>query len=201
MKMNTRRIKKTKNSICLIMIFLGLALSARSFSQNQILLTDTLIAYQEDGFWGDWVMSPVENWLSPTDYYNGQAFIRIEVFEKPDDTTQTSIILRIGSGKHHERAQYIRLGVKRVIFTKMGVHYFNMSIKDALPLTVEEFKWDSPMKFIQLVVADKNGQMISEWESDLGTYLAEKRNYLPLKIRYSSVLVPGGSKFKKPSWW
>lgn len=170
---------------------------------DQHVLVDTIFEYTEDGYAGDIYKKskPFENWLTP-DYKDGEMHVRVEVLEKPNDTTTTCILCRICSGPHHDRTQNRRFGVGKVLFNKKGIYNFSFPVYNGVPLTQpDHFKWDSSYTLIQVVGADAKGQMVSKWENDLGTFMGSKSDYFPLKVRYTAILVPKNEHFKKPKSW
>ncbi|HEX8277693.1 MAG TPA: hypothetical protein VF540_03330 [Segetibacter sp.] len=172
-------------------------------ASEQYILVDTIFEYKEDGYTGDVYKKskPFQNWLTPN-YKDGEMHVRVEVLEKPNDTTTSSILCRICSGPHHDRTQNRRFGIGKVLFNRKGVYHFSFPVSDGVSLTQpDHFKWDSSYTLIQVVCADPKGQMVSKWENDLGTFAGFKADYLPLKVRYTAILVPKNQRFKKPKSW
>ncbi|HEX8528924.1 MAG TPA: hypothetical protein VF646_02840, partial [Cytophagales bacterium] len=142
------------------------------------------------------------NWRSPLNYQQGTLYVRVEVLEKPDTVTVTSLLCRICSGPHHDRTQNRRFGIGRVTFRKPGIYYHQLKVAEGKPLTEpDHFQWDAPITLLQIVCADPQGQMVSQWESDLGTFAGSKGAYFPLKARYTAFLLPKGSPFTPPAFW
>jgi hypothetical protein len=173
-------------------------------SAQQFILVDGVFDYNDDGHIGD--MAPHKqapaNWIRPVNYRDGVAHIRIEVLNKANDTTPTSVLCRVGSGEHAERAKVIRIGFQKTLFKKPGLCSFEQDVCDAEPLIKPgTFDWDKRPTLLQIVVTDPNGQMVSKWEHDLGTFTGEMKDYFPLKIHYTVIVTAKDAVFEKPGWW
>jgi hypothetical protein len=68
-----------------------------------------------------------------------------------------------------------------------------------------KFDFSQPLFAMQLAVTDLRGMIVHrrveqgernrfEGSPDLG-------RYLPLKVRYTAIVVAQGAEFQKPSWW
>ena len=174
-----------------------------SFSSKQVLLADTVILYEKDGYAGDFpVIQKFSNWQNPDNFQDGVLHIRIEVRDKPNNTTTTGILCRMLSGTHKDRSQNLRFGIGKVVFKSIGTYHYEVPVSEAEPLTTPgNFRFDKAISGIQIVATDVKGQMISAWEHDLGTFDGKIQDYFPLKIRYSAWLTVKGKDFDKPKAW
>ena len=178
--------------------------SCTGLSAQQFVLVDGVFDYNDDGHIGD--MAPgrqtPSSWMTPANYRDGVAHIRLEVLQKANNMTPTSVLCRVGSGEHQERAKYIRVGFQKAIFSKPGLYHFSQDVNQAEPLVKPGvFDWSKRPTLLQVVVADANGQMVSKWEHDLGTFTGEMKDYFPLKIRYTVIVTAKDAVFEKPAWW
>ncbi len=173
-------------------------------SAGQLVLVDEHFHYEADGFAKprDARSPGPRHWLTPFDYRRGRAHIRVEVFAQPVGGPPTSILCRLCSGPHHDRAQNLRLGIGVVIFNGVGVHRYEQAVSDARPLVEPgAFRWNAPVTEVQVPVADVGGQIVSKWESDLGVFSGAMEDYLPLRVRFSAILTPAGVEFCPPDFW
>jgi hypothetical protein len=145
-----------------------------------------------------------DSWLRPVNWHDGTVHYRIEVLEKPDDTTITQVISRLTTDTY-EGTHNIWLGFGACAFRSKGVHYFTQPFLAHRPMIPNvRFNWDHPIHAFQLVVVDGRGvpihrrleQGINPFQGspDLGLYL-------PLDIRYTAVVVAPGAKFTPPVGW
>lgn len=173
-------------------------------SPPQVTLVDSVYQFQEDGYVGDVYprRKVFANWVTPVNYRDGRFYVRVEVLEKPDTVTPTSLLYRVCSGPHHDRSQNRRFGVGKVVFTRPGTYRYQFNVADGIPLIEpDRFNWEVPIKLFQVVCADADGQMVSKWETDLGKFTGAKTAYFPLKVHYTAILVAKGSQFRPPSFW
>ncbi len=174
-----------------------------TYANHQVLLIDKMLIYNDDGFLTDFLpRDEFLNWLTPINYEKGTVYSRVEVFFKPDSSTETSILLRLGSGEHHERKKVNIYRYAKAFFTKPGITYCTEPVTSAHPLvSPSEFRWNGSITFIQLPCADKFGKPVSRWEQDLGAFYGKKESYFPLKVRFSAIIVPEGQTLIKPDFW
>ena len=184
-------------------LLIVLLTSALPSAAQQFTLVDDVFTFAEDGHVGD--IPPkeaTESWKKPVDYYGGWAHIRVEVMQTANTSTPVSVLCRVLSGEHKDRAKVSRLGYRKVVFRKPGVYHFRIAIASMEPLvSPSDFRWDVRPTALQIVAADKNGQMVSRWEHDLGTFLGQMQDYLPLKVRYTAIIVAKGGRFQAPVGW
>lgn len=171
---------------------------------HPLVLFDEVLEWKNDGYIRDWP-APKDfppSWTGQANYKDGRAYIRVEVLEKNNDLPM-SIVCRFTSGPHKDRTKYLRIGAGKVLFSKPGVYYFSQKISETSPLVNDGGKldWNSPITIIQPVLADINGQMVSQYEQDLGKFEGQLENYFPLKARYTVIIVPAGERFIPPAFW
>jgi hypothetical protein len=171
-------------------------------SNGQRLLLDGFFRYETDGFVGDiHPTDPLPTWRGARDYARGRVFVRVEVMQKRNRTPM-QVLGRVGSGPHHDRAQVIVLGAGKGVFDAVGVVHFELPMSEATPLVPEgRFRWDAPVTFLQVALADARGNRVSDWEQDLGAFSGQKRDYFPTRVRYTAILVPAGETFVPPRFW
>lgn len=145
-----------------------------------------------------------DSWTRPTDFRDGTAHYRIEVFEKPNDTQPTTLLSRLTTDVHHG-THNVWLGHGVCVFTTKGTHYFSQPVYAHRPFTRESrFNWDRPVYELQLVVSDLRGAVVHRFiEQAHNTYdgAPDLSLYLPLKVRYSAIITAPGQSLEKPSWW
>lgn len=145
-----------------------------------------------------------DNWRRPVDYFSGRIHYRIEVFEKPNDTTVTQVISRLTTDTY-EGTHNIWLGHGVSAFQRKGVHYSEQPVMGFRPMIANvQFNWEHPIHAFQLVVVDGRGvpvhrrleQKHSQFEG-----APDLARYLPLDVRYAAVVVAPGASFVPPAWW
>jgi len=63
---------------------------------------------------------------------------------------------------------------------------------------------DQPLFAMQLAVTDLRGAIVHRRVEQGNNKFEGSPNlalYLPLKVRYTAIVVAKGAEFKKPSWW
>jgi hypothetical protein len=160
-----------------------------------------------DGWYQPHQQTPADvpnNWYEPVNFYGGVVHTRVDVVEKPNDKTLTSLIARITTDTH-EGTHNVWLGHGVVTFDDKGVHRFEQPVKAFRPfIRNTKFRFDHKVAELQLCVADSRGAVVHKWVEQ--PHLAFEGTpdlalYLPLKVRYTSVVVAAGATFRKPAWW
>lgn len=145
-----------------------------------------------------------DNWRAPVNYYDGTIYYRVEVLEKPDEETLTSVIMRVTT-EVHEGTHNVWLGHGVCTFREKGVHYFQQPVHAHRPFIRDtKFSFEKPLYEMQLVVADSRGAVVHRVVEQAHNKFQGSPNlglYLPLKVRYSAVVVAKGEQFEKPAWW
>ena len=137
-------------------------------------------------------------------YRDGKIYYRLEVFDKPNSTTITSVISRLTTDTY-EATHNIWLGFGACAFREKGVHHFEQPVLAFRPMIPNvKFNWDHPIHAYQLVVTDGRGVPVSrrveqgknpfEGSPDLSLYL-------PLELRHTAIVVAPNEKFVPPAWW
>jgi hypothetical protein len=160
-----------------------------------------------DGWYNPYTSIPPDipaSWLEPVNFYDGTIHYRIDVAEKPDQRTLTSLISRITTDTH-EGTHNIWLGHGVVTFDRKGFHHFEQPVKAFRPMVPRTgFRFNGKVAELQLCVADSRGAIVHKWvEQSNNSYMGspDLALYLPLKVRYTAVVVAGGARFDKPAWW
>ena len=160
-----------------------------------------------DGWYKPYTAIPPDipdSWLSPVNFYDGSIHYRVDVMEKPDNKTITNLISRITTDTH-EGTHNVWLGHGVVAFDRAGLHHFEQTVKAFRPfIRKTQFRFDRRIAELQLCVADSRGAIVHKWvEQPHNSYEGSPNLalYLPLKVRYTAVVVAGGAKFDKPAWW
>ncbi|MCX6628794.1 MAG: hypothetical protein NTW28_14330 [Candidatus Solibacter sp.] len=160
-----------------------------------------------DGWYDPYTAVPPDipaSWLEPVNFYDGTIHYRVNVMEKPDSKTLTSLISRVTTGTH-EGTHNVWLGHGVVTFDRKGLHRFEQPVKAFRPfIRNTQFRFDRRIDELQLCVADSRGAMVHKWveqPNDRYEGSPDLALYLPLKVRYTAVVVAGGAAFARPSWW
>ncbi len=144
------------------------------------------------------------SWHAPVDFFGGTIHYRVEVLEKPDDKTLTSLLSRVTT-EIHEGTHNVWLGHGVVTFDRSGLHHYEQPVKAFRPfIRNTKFRFDKPLYELQLIVADNRGIPVHKWvEQGKNPYefSPEIKRYLPLKVRYTALVVAAGAKAKTPAWW
>jgi hypothetical protein len=169
---------------------------------TQMVLVDGVFSWSQDGYLND--MAPRQtptNWLAPIDFKNGRIHVKVTVLEKRNITNALSVVCRLSTGTHEDRKQFLRIG-QGLILTKPGAYYIDESVADLPPLVPpNSFSWEKPARIAQVVVTDPGGQMVSKFEKDLGEFTGQMRDYFPLRVQFTAILVAAGETFKPPPGW
>ncbi len=148
-----------------------------------------------------------DNWIAPRNFADGRAHYRVEVFEKPNDTHPTALLCRMTTECHHG-THNVHLGYRVCQFRAKGLFHFEQDVRWAFPMVpLTQFRWDLPIWEVQLVVTDQKGGTVHKlWEQ--GGHICHPYEglpnlglYLPLRVRFSIVVVGHGEKFVPPEWW
>jgi hypothetical protein len=145
------------------------------------------------------------NWLAPVNFHDGTIHYRVEVIEKPDTNTVTSLLCRVTTGDY-EGTHNVWFGHGVVAFRETGVHHFAQPVLARRPFIRDtKFRFDEPLFAMQLAVTDLRGMIVhrrvEQGERTKFEGSPDLSLYLPLKVRYTAVVVAKGAAFKKPLWW
>jgi hypothetical protein len=145
-----------------------------------------------------------DSWYAPTNFFDGTIHYRVEVLEKPDDRTLTSLLSRVTT-EIHEGTHNVWLGHGVVTFAASGLHHYEQPVKAFRPfIRNTKFRFDKPLYELQLIVADNRGIPVHKWvEQGKNPYehSPDIKRYLPLKVRYTAIVVAQGAKLRAPAWW
>jgi hypothetical protein len=144
------------------------------------------------------------NWNTPVDYYNGTAYFRLELFEKPAPRTTTYQICinRSASlGEWHSCMQCLES------FTEPGVYWTDQS-----PSTFWFYKKPNYANFVggypQLVLKGDPGGGCSCPVTSAGLAqfhcwdgYPDMNLYYPMRMRATAYVVAEGSTFEAPEFW
>lgn len=145
-----------------------------------------------------------DSWLAPVNYYDGKIHYRVEVIEKPNTNIVTSLLCRVTTEEFHG-THNVWFGHGVVAFREPGIHHFEQAVLARRPFIRDsKFRFDKPLFALQLAVTDQRGAIVHrrveqghnkfEGSPDLSLYL-------PLKVRYTAIVVAKGAKFTPPPWW
>jgi hypothetical protein len=144
------------------------------------------------------------SWLTPVNYYDGKIFYRVEVIEKPNTNVVTSLLCRVTTGVF-EGTHNVWFGHGVVAFREPGIHHFEQPVLANRPFIRDTgFRFDQPLFAMQLAVADQRGAIVHrrvEQGNNKFQGTPDLRLYLPLKVRYTAIVVAKGAELKKPAWW
>ena len=145
-----------------------------------------------------------DSWLAPVNYYDGKIHYRVEVIEKPNTNIVTSLLCRTTTGEFHG-THNVWFGHGVVAFREAGVHHFEQPVLGNRPFIRDsKFRFDQPLFAMQLAVTDQRGAIVHrrvEQGNNKFEGSPDLSLYLPLKVRYTAIVVAKGAEFKKPSWW
>ncbi len=145
-----------------------------------------------------------DSWLAPVNYYDGKIHYRVEVMEKPNTNIVTSLLCRVTTGEF-EGTHNVWFGHGVVAFREPGVHHFEQAVVGNRPFIRDsKFRFDQPLFAMQLAVTDQRGAIVHrrvEQGNNKFEGSPDLSLYLPLKVRYTAIVVEKGAEFKKPSWW
>jgi hypothetical protein len=145
-----------------------------------------------------------QSWKAPVNFFGGKIYYRVDVMEKPDDKTLTSLLSRICT-ENHEGTHNVWLGHGVVTFDKAGLHHFEQPVMAFRPFVrYTRFSWEKPVAELQLIVADSRGAVVHKWVEQPHNAFEGSPNlglYLPLKVRYTAVVVAEGEQLEAPAWW
>lgn len=130
---------------------------------------------------------------------------RVEVFEKPDTNTVTSLLCRVTTGDF-EGTHNVWFGHGVVAFRDRGVHHFAQPVIARRPFIANtKFDFNQPLFAMQLAVTDLRGMIVhrrvEQGERSKFEGSPDLSRYLPLKVRYTAIVVAKGAEFQKPAWW
>jgi len=146
-----------------------------------------------------------ESWIAPANYYDGTIHYRVEVLEKPNTNTVTSLLCRVTTGDY-EGTHNVWFGHGVVAFREKGVHHFAQPVLARRPFIADtKFDFSQPLFAMQLAVTDLRGKIVhrrvEQGARDKFEGSPDLSLYLPLKVRYTAIVVAEGAEFKKPAWW
>jgi len=145
-----------------------------------------------------------DSWVRPVDYRDGTIHYRIEVFEKPNTTQPITLLSRLTTDVHHG-THNIWLGHGVCVFKTTGVHYYSQPVYSHRPFTRDtKFNRDRPVYELQLVVSDLRGACVHrsvEQAHNAYDGAPDLALYLPLKVRYTAIVVAPSEEFVPPAWW
>ena len=144
------------------------------------------------------------SWVAPVNFYDGKIYYRVEVFEKPNTNVVTSLLCRVTS-EVFEGTHNTWFGHGVVVFRDTGVHHFEQPVLGNRPfIRNSKFRFDQPLFAMQLAVTDQRGAIVHrrvEQGNNKFEGTPDLSLYLPLKVRYTAIVVAKGAEFKKPFWW
>ena len=145
-----------------------------------------------------------DNWLSPANDYDGKIHYRVEVIEKPNTNIVTSLLCRVTTEEFHG-THNVWFGHGVVAFREPGLYHFEQPVLARRPFIREsKFRFDKPLFAMQLAVTDQRGAIVHrrvEQGNNKFEGSPDLSLYLPLKVRYTAMVVAKGAKFEPPSWW
>lgn len=125
-----------------------------------------------------------ENWISPTDYRNGTAHVRLEVLEKPEGSEPTTWSVCYIPNKGRDKGYGC---FNTPVYKEEGVYEQDISMTKFWQN--DSIVWDQGIKEMHLVMKDNSG----------GSGHAHKRKdhekFFPTKVRMTVIQVSGGSKY------
>ena len=145
-----------------------------------------------------------DSWLSPANDYDGKIHYRVEVIEKPNTNIVTSLLCRVTTEEFHG-THNVWFGHGVVAFREPGLYHFEQPVLARRPFIREsKFRFDKPLFAMQLAVTDQRGAIVHrrvEQGNNKFEGSPDLSLYLPLKVRYTAIVVAKGAKFEPPSWW
>jgi TolB protein len=146
-----------------------------------------------------------DNWLAPVNFHDGTIHYRVEVFEKPNTSTVTSLLCRVTTGDF-EGTHNVWFGHGVVAFREPGVHRFTQPVIARRPFIADtKFDFRQPLFAMQLAVTDLRGMIvhrrIEQGERTKFEGSPDLSLHLPLKVRYTAIVVAQGAELRKPAWW
>ncbi len=145
-----------------------------------------------------------DSWLAPVNYYDGKIHYRVEVMEKPNNNIVTSLLCRVTTEEFHG-THNVWFGHGVVAFRQPGIYHFEQAVLARRPFIRDsKFRFDKPLFAMQLAVTDQRGAIVHrrvEQGNNKFEGSPDLSLYLPLKVRYTAIVVAQGAEFKKPSWW
>jgi len=146
-----------------------------------------------------------DSWLAPVNFHDGTIHYRVHVLEKPDTNTVTSLLCRVTTGDF-EGTHNVWFGHGVVAFREAGVHHFEQPVLGRRPFIANtRFDFSQPLFAMQLAVTDLRGMIvhrrIEQSERTKFEGSPDLSLYLPLKVRYTAIVVAKGAEFRKPAWW
>jgi hypothetical protein len=141
-----------------------------------------------------------DDWTTPVNYAQGTLQVRIEVLEKPNDTITSGLILRLITEKHGGNHS-IWFCSETCKFNRTGIFHFSEPVAAGKRHYGPHFRFDRPLYEAQLIVTDDaRGIVHKGWERGWKGE-PDLTAYLPLKARFSAIVVAPGSTFAPPAWW
>ena len=145
-----------------------------------------------------------DSWVAPVNFYDGKIHYRVEVVEKPNTNIVTSLLCRVTTGEFHG-THNVWFGHGVVAFREPGLYHFEQPVLARRPFIRDsKFRFDQPLFAMQLAVTDQRGAIVHrrvEQGNNKFEGSPDLSLYLPLKVRYTAIVVAKGAEFKKPSWW